>query len=302
MRKVGIKSRQNGTFRTALIQMQCGPSISKNLTRTKTLIASAAKQGAQVICLQELFASQYFCQAEKAEYFSLAETIPGPQTEEMQSVAKKHGVVIIVPLFERRAPGLYHNSAVIIDADGSMLGTYRKMHIPDDPSYYEKFYFAPGDLGFRAWDTAFGRIGVLICWDQWYPEGARITAMHGAQVLFYPTAIGWLPGEKSTHGSRQHASWETLQRGHAVANGCYVAAANRWGLETPEGPPGIEFWGQSFVADPSGHIIAKAPAAEDAILLADIDPAQIEAQRHGWPFFRDRRIDAYGDITQRFLI
>ena len=290
-----------GAFRIGLVQMACGPSVPQNIAGTKKLIAEAARRGAQVVCLQELFASQYFCQAEKQEYFSLAETIPGPQTEEMQAVAKKHGIVLVVPLFERRAPGLYHNSAVIIDADGSMLGTYRKMHIPDDPQFYEKFYFAPGDLGFRAWDTAFGRIGVLICWDQWYPEGARLTALHGAQVLFYPTAIGWLPPEKDRYGARQYASWETIQRGHAVANGVFVAAANRWGLETPEGPPGLEFWGKSFVADPAGQIVTQAPEAENAVIVADIDPAAIEAQRHGWPFLRDRRIDAYGDITRRYL-
>jgi N-carbamoylputrescine amidase len=215
--------------------------------------------------------------------------------------AKKLGVVIITPTFEKRAAGLYHNTAAIIDADGSQLGIYRKMHIPDDPQYYEKFYFTPGDLGFRAWDTAYARIGVLICWDQWYPEGARLTALQGAQILYYPTAIGYLPAEKSTLGPRQQNSWETVQRGHAVANGCYVAAANRWGLETPEGDPGLEFWGQSFIADPAGQIIAKAPADEDHILIADIDPAAVDAQRHGWPFLRDRRIDAYQDITRRYI-
>ncbi len=296
-----VRHQPGGRFKIGLIQMACGPSVSKNVSATKRLVQQAAKQGAQVICLQELFASQYFCQAEKQDYFALAERIPGPQTEEMQSLARKLGVVIVVPVFEKRAPGLYHNSAVIIDADGEMLGIYRKMHIPDDPQFYEKFYFAPGDLGFRAWETAFGTIGVLICWDQWYPEGARLTALQGAQVLFYPTAIGWLPPEKATYGARQQASWETIQRGHAVANGVYVAAANRHGLEQPEGPPGLEFWGQSFVADPSGQIIARAPVDEDAVLLADIDPAAIEAQRHGWPFLRDRRIDAYQGITQRFL-
>lgn len=294
-------TRKNGPFKIGLVQMACGPSVEKNISATKKLIRKAADDGAQVICLQELFASQYFCQAEKQEYFKLAETIPGPQTEEMQALAKKLGVVIIVPLFEKRAPGLYHNSAVILDADGSMLGTYRKMHIPDDPQYYEKFYFTPGDLGFRAWDTAFGRIGVLICWDQWYPEGARLTALHGAQVLFYPTAIGWLPPEKKEYGKKQYASWETIQRGHAVANGVFVAAANRWGVETPEGPPGIEFWGQSFVADPAGQIVAQASPSRDEIVIAEIDPAAVEAQRHGWPFLRDRRIDAYHEITQRYL-
>lgn len=295
------KVQRNGRFTIGLIQMACGPSGAKNIAGTKKLIAEAARQGAQVICLQEMFATQYFCQAEKQEYFKFAETIPGPQTEEMQAVAKKLGVVLIVPLFEKRALGLYHNSAVVIDATGVMLGTYRKMHIPDDPQFYEKFYFAPGDLGFRAWDTMFGRIGVLICWDQWYPEGARLTALQGAQVLFYPTAIGWLPPEKAVWGQRQYASWETIQRSHAVANGVYVAAANRWGVEQPEGPPGLEFWGQSFVADPSGQILTQAAADRDTVVIAEIDPAQIEAQRHGWPFLRDRRIDAYQGITQRYL-
>jgi len=295
------KHPSNGRFTIGLVQMACGPSVAKNLAGAKKLVAQAARQGAQVICLQEMFATQYFCQAEKQEYFKLAESIPGPQTEEMQAVAKKHGVVLIVPLFEKRAPGLYHNSAVVIDADGSPLGTYRKMHIPDDPQFYEKYYFTPGDLGFRAWTTAYGRIGVLICWDQWYPEGARLTALHGAQVLFYPTAIGWLPLEKEAFGQRQYGSWETIQRGHAVANGVYVAAANRWGLEQPEGPPGLEFWGQSFVADPAGQVVAQAAASGDAVVVAEVDPEVIEAQRHGWPFLRDRRIDAYQGITQRYL-
>ncbi|MGI8603067.1 MAG: carbon-nitrogen hydrolase [Verrucomicrobiales bacterium] len=301
MKKARRNSQNRGSFRAGLVQMACEASVQRNLRRAKTLIGQAARQGAQVVCLQELFASPYFCQAEKQDYFRYAETVPGPQTEEMQSVAKKLGVVIIVPLFERRAPGLYHNSAVVIDADGRLLGTYRKMHIPDDPQYYEKFYFAPGDLGFRAWDTAFGRIGVLICWDQWYPEGARLTALQGAQVLFYPTAIGWLPPEKKSQGERQHASWETVQRGHAVANGVYVATPNRWGIETPEGPPGIEFWGRSFVADPSGQVIARAGSVGDEVLIAEIDSSAIESQRHGWPFLRDRRIDAYQGITQRYL-
>jgi len=281
--------------------MACEPSVAKNIASAKRLIAEAARRGAEVICLPEMFATQYFCQAEKQEYFKFAESIPGPQTEEMQAVAKKLGVVLIVPLFEKRAIGLYHNSAVIIDAGGAVLGTYRKMHIPDDPQFYEKFYFAPGDLGFRAWDTAYGRIGVLICWDQWYPEGARLTALQGANVLFYPTAIGWLPPEKSSYGKRQYSSWETIQRGHAVANGVFVAAANRWGLEQPEGPPGLEFWGQSFVADPAGQIVAQAGVTGDEVVIAEIDPSVIEAQRHGWPFLRDRRIDAYQQLAQRYI-
>ncbi|MFN0127736.1 MAG: carbon-nitrogen hydrolase [Verrucomicrobiales bacterium] len=295
------KPQRNGRFTIGLVQMACGPSVPANIASAKRLIAKAARQGAEVICLPEMFATQYFCQAEKQEYFKFAESIPGPQTEEMQAVAKKLGVVLIVPLFEKRAIGLYHNAAVIIDAGGAVLGIYRKMHIPDDPQFYEKFYFAPGDLGFRAWETAYGRIGVLICWDQWYPEGARLTALQGAQVLFYPTAIGWLPPEKAAYGKRQYSSWETIQRGHAVANGVFVAAANRWGLEQPEGPPGLEFWGQSFVADPAGQIVAQAGVTGDQVVIAEIDPSVIEAQRHGWPFLRDRRIDAYHQLTQRFI-
>lgn len=295
------KHPKSGRFTLGLVQMACGPSVAKNVAGTKSLITEAAKKGAQVVCLQEMFATQYFCQAEKQEYFKFAETIPGPQTEEMQALAKKLGIVLVVPLFEKRAPGLYHNSAVIIDADGKRLGTYRKMHIPDDPQFYEKFYFTPGDLGFRAWDTAYGRIGVLICWDQWYPEGARLTALHGASVLLYPTAIGWLPPEKARYGARQYSSWETIQRGHAVANGVFVAATNRWGLEQPEGPPGLEFWGRSFIADPAGQILAQAEGDRNEVVLAEVDPEIIETQRHGWPFLRDRRIDAYQGITQRYL-
>jgi len=295
------KLQPSQPYRVGLIQIACGISVPQNIAKTKEMVRQAARQGAQVICLQELFASQYFCQAERQDYFKLAETIPGPQTEEMQALARELGVVIVVPVFEKRAPGLYHNSAVIIDADGRVLGTYRKMHIPDDPQYYEKFYFAPGDLGFKTWDTTFGRIGVLICWDQWYPEGARLTALQGAEVLFYPTAIGWLPPEKAEVGDRQFSSWETIQRGHAIANGVYVASPNRWGLETPEGDPGIEFWGRSFIADPAGQIIAQGKSGADDIVIAEIDPEMIVTQRHGWPFLRDRRIDSYGQLTQRFL-
>ena len=239
-----------------LLQHACGKDPAANLKKTLLLAERAAKQGANIICTQELFRSQYFCQAEKHDYFKLAEPIPGPSTKAFQTLAKKHGVVVIASLFEKRASGLYHNTAVIIDADGSLLGIYRKMHIPDDPLYYEKFYFTPGDTGFKAWETKFGKIGVLICWDQWYPEGARLTAMQGAEILFYPTAIGWHPSEKDEYGPNQHGAWETIQRSHAVANGCYVAAVNRIGVETPEGGDGIEFWGQSFVAGTSGQIIA----------------------------------------------
>jgi N-carbamoylputrescine amidase len=284
-----------------LLQHACGAAPAANLRRTLALAEKAARRGANIICTQELFRSQYFCQAEKHEYFRLAEPIPGPSSRAFQALARKHGVVVIASLFERRAAGLYHNTAVIFDADGRMVGRYRKMHIPDDPLYYEKFYFTPGDTGFRAWDTRFGRIGVLICWDQWYPEGARLTALQGAEILFYPTAIGWHPGEKAEHGARQHGAWETIQRAHAVANGCYVAAVNRIGTERPEGGDGIEFWGQSFVAGTSGEILAKAGTDREEVMLVPIDLAQVETTRTHWPFLRDRRIDAYGDITRRYV-
>ena len=284
-----------------LVQTACSADVAANIKKTEAKIREAAKRGANIICLQELFAGLYFCQAEKHEYFNLAEPIPGPTTKRLGKLAGELGVVLIVPIFERRAAGLYHNSVVIYDADGSQIGVYRKMHIPDDPQFMEKFYFAPGDLGFKAWDTKFGRIGVLICWDQWYPEGARLTAMQGAQILFYPTAIGWLPAEKAEHGERQYASWEVIQRSHAVANGCYVASVNRIGYETPEGEPGIEFWGRSFVADPSGALIAQASTENEEVLVVDVDLADVEEQRQVWPFLRDRRIDAYGDITKRYI-
>jgi N-carbamoylputrescine amidase len=284
-----------------LLQHACGASPAANLRRTLALAEKAARQGANIICTQELFRSQYFCQAEKHEYFSLAEAIPGPSTRAFQALARKHGVVVIASLFERRASGLYHNTAVIIDADGRLVGRYRKMHIPDDPLYYEKFYFTPGDTGFRAWDTRFGRIGVLICWDQWYPEAARLTALQGAEILFYPTAIGWHPSEKAEHGARQHGAWETIQRAHAVANGCYVAAVNRIGTERPEGGDGIEFWGQSFVAGTSGEIIAKAGTDREEVMLVPVDLGQVDTTRTHWPFLRDRRIDAYGDLTRRYV-
>src|SRR5262249_14378251 len=248
--------------------------------------------------------SQYFCQHEDHKYFELAEPIPGSTTEAFQKVAKEKQVVVIASLFEKRAPGLYHNTAVIIDADGSLLGMYRKMHIPDDPLYYEKFYFTPGDLGFKVWETRYAKIGVLICWDQWYPEAARLTAMQGAEILFYPTAIGWHPAEKAEFGERQHSAWETIQRSHAIANGVYVAVANRVGHEpAPDGNPhgGIQFWGQGFIADPSGQIIAKAGVAEETILMAECDFGKIDTQRTHWPFLRDRRIDAYQDITKRMI-
>jgi N-carbamoylputrescine amidase len=284
-----------------LIQHACSADPAANLKKTLALTERAAKQGANIICTQELFRSQYFCQNEDHENFKLAEPIPGPSTQAFQKIAKKHGVVIVASLFEKRASGLYHNTAVIIDADGSLLGIYRKMHIPDDPLYYEKFYFTPGDTGFRAWNTKFGKIGVLICWDQWYPEGARLTAMQGAEILFYPTAIGWHPQEKAEYGVNQHGAWETIQRSHAVANGCYVAAINRIGVETPVGGPGIEFWGQSFVAGTSGQILAKASIDREEIMLVPIELDKVDVTRTHWPFLRDRRIDAYGDLTKRFI-
>jgi N-carbamoylputrescine amidase len=261
----------------------------------------AAKQGAQIICTQELFRSQYFCQSEDHANFALAESIPGPSTDAFQKLAKKHRVVVIASLFEKRAAGLYHNTAAVIDADGSLLGIYRKMHIPDDPLFYEKFYFTPGDLGFRAWQTRYAKIGVLICWDQWYPEGARLTALQGAEILFYPTAIGWHPREKKKYGALQYGAWETIQRAHAVANGCYVAVANRIGLERPAGGDGLEFWGQSFVAGTSAQILAKASVAREEILIVPVDLAKVDVTRTHWPFLRDRRIDAYGGLTQRLI-
>lgn len=288
------------TVTLGLLQHACSASPAANLKKTLALAERAAKQGANIICTQELFRSQYFCQNEDHANFALAESIPGPSTQAFQKLAKKHGVVVIASLFEKRASGLYHNTAVIIDADGSLKGIYRKMHIPDDPLYYEKFYFTPGDTGFRAWDTKFGKIGVLICWDQWYPEGARLTAMQGAEILFYPTAIGWHPQEKAEYGTNQHGAWETIQRSHAVANGCYVAAINRIGLEQPIGGDGLEFWGQSFVAGTSGQIIAKASVDREEILLVPVELGKVDTTRTHWPFLRDRRIDAYGDLTKRF--
>ena len=293
--------KRSSTVRLGLIQTRCGPAPQTNLRRTLAQADKAARGGAQIICTQELFRSQYFCQSEDHKYYQLAEPIPGPTTRAFQKLARQHQVVCIVSLFEKRAPGLYHNSAAIIDADGSLLGLYRKMHIPDDPLYYEKFYFTPGDLGFRAWDTRYGCIGALICWDQWYPEGARLTALKGAQILFYPTAIGWHPSERKQFGAAQHEAWELMQRSHAVANGCYVAAANRTGHERPAGGDGIQFWGQSFVAAPSGEILARAHPEQEATLIVPVDLEQVEVTRTHWPFLRDRRIDAYGQLTQRLL-
>ncbi|WP_437185699.1 carbon-nitrogen hydrolase [Planctomicrobium sp. SH668] len=285
--------------KVGLIQRSVGLDPEVNFRDTVADIERAAEQGAQIICTQELFRSQYFCQSEDYKNFELAESIPGPSTETLSPIAKKHGVVIIASLFERRAPGLYHNTAVVIDADGSIAGIYRKMHIPDDPLFYEKFYFTPGDLGFKAIQTKFGKIGVLICWDQWYPEGARLTALAGAEILFYPTAIGWHPAEKEEFGKAQHSSWETIQRSHAIANGVFVCAPNRCCHEGSK-EDGIDFWGQSFICDPRGQIIAIAPSDKPEILIAECDLGSIDFQRTHWPFLRDRRIDAYEDIVKRY--
>jgi N-carbamoylputrescine amidase len=288
-------------FRIGLIQMACGTEPQVNMEHAVSLIRKAAAQGAQIVCLQELFCSQYFCREEDARLFDLAEPIPGPSTDALCVLAREVSVVIIASLFEKRATGLYHNTAAVIDADGALLGIYRKMHIPDDPLFFEKFYFTPGDLGFRAFDTKFGRIATLVCWDQWYPEAARLAALTGANILFYPTAIGWHPAEKAEWGAAQHDAWRTAQRAHAIANGIYVAAVNRVGFE---GPPdkGLEFWGASFVSDPFGRVLAEASHDREEILIVDCDVKKMEEVRRNWPFLRDRRIDAYGPITQRFLL
>ncbi len=280
--------------------MSCAPRLEVNLTRALEKIAAAAHGGAEVVCLPELFRSQYFCQREDAALFDLAEPIPGPTTEALSAAARDHGVVIVGSLFERRAPGVYHNTAAVFDADGRLAGLYRKTHIPDDPLYYEKFYFTPGDLGYPTFDTRAGRIGALVCWDQWYPEAARLVALQGALTLFYPTAIGWHPAEKEQYGLQQRDAWRTIQRGHAIANGIYVAAVNRVGHEGPV-DGGIEFFGGSFVADPFGVVVAEAPPDCEAILYAHCDPARVEEVRRNWPFLRDRRIDTYGPLTQRLI-
>jgi len=295
--------RASHIVRLGLIQRACSADPRANLRHTLALAAAAARQGAQIICTQELFCWRYFCQSEDPANFRLAEPIPGPTTTALQQFARRHKVVVVASLFEKRAPGLYHNTAVVIDADGTLLGRYRKMHIPDDPLYYEKFYFTPGDLGFRAWPTRHGKIGVLICWDQWYPEAARLTALHGAEILFYPTAIGWHPREKATVGRQQQEAWELIQRGHAVANGCYVAAVNRIGHEVLDGVggDGLEFWGGSFVAGPGGELLARAAADREQTLIVPVDLDQVDATRSQWPFLRDRRIDAYADLTRRII-
>ena len=291
-------------FRIGLVQTSCASDPNENLAKTEWRIREAAAQGAQIVCTQELFRSRYFCRAEDHDMFALAEPIPGPTTKSLGTLARELGIVIVASLFERRAAGLYHNAAAIIGTDGEILGLYRKMHIPDDPLYYEKFYFTPGDLGFLNFDTAFGRIGVLVCWDQWYPEAARLTALAGANVLFYPTAIGWHPAEKAEFGAAQLDAWKTIKRSHAIANGVYVAAANRVGFEGPSqtrpDDAGLEFWGSSFICDPFGQVIVQASTDKEEILVAECDPARVDETRRHWPFLRDRRIDAYGPILNRW--
>jgi N-carbamoylputrescine amidase len=308
------------TTRVALIQMACAPSTAENLDRACEFVREAARGGAKIVCLPELFRAQYFCQREDHALFALAEPVPGPSTERLAAMVREEKIVLIASLFERRAAGVYHNTAAVLDAASSardsIVGIYRKMHIPDDPLYYEKFYFAPGDLGFRAIATSRGSVGTLVCWDQWYPEAARLTALHGAQTLFYPTAIGWHPSEKAEFGEAQYSAWQTMQRAHAIANGVFVCAVNRVGHEHGDvahegvkipGPgdhtaaSGLEFWGGSFIADPFGRVIAQASYDKEEILIADLDPALVEVTRQHWPFLRDRRIDAYSGITSRFL-
>ena len=294
-------------FNVGLIQMSTTPDPDKNLQRAIDKIHQASARGAHIVCLPELFQTQYFCQRQDANLFDLAEPIPSPVTNRLATLAKQLRIVLIASLFEKRAPGVYHNTAVIFDADGSLRGLYRKMHIPDDPLYYEKYYFTPGDLGYRAFDTAVGRVGTLVCWDQWYPEGARLAALAGAEVLFYPTAIGWHPDEKEQYGTAQYDAWQTIQRAHAIANGLYVCAVNRVGHENGDirgnkaQGKGLEFWGGSFIADPFGRVIAKASHDKEEILIGEVDDRVIEDTRRNWPFLRDRRIDSYGMITSRLI-
>jgi N-carbamoylputrescine amidase len=302
------KSSSSRIVSVGLTQMACDADPKMNRANQVRLAEKAAKAGARIICTQELFASQYFCQIEDHRFFKLAETIPGPSTDALGKIAKKYKAVIVASLFEKRTSGLYHNTAAIIETDGSIKGIYRKMHIPDDPLYYEKFYFTPGDTGFRSWDTTHGKIGVLICWDQWYPEGARLTALQGAQILFYPTAIGWHPSEKKQYGLAQHDSWELIQRSHAVANGCYVCAPNRIGVEKildsdgkPASADGIQFWGQSFVASPNGQVVKRASVDKEEVIVVPCNLDEVEFSRTHWPFLRDRRIDAYENLTKRFV-
>ena len=307
MSRATTRDTPNGNFRVALVQMSCSPDPAANLDKAADRVREAAHMGAQVVCLPELFQTQYFCQREEHALFDLAESIPGPGSARMAAVAREEKVAVVASLFERRAPGLYHNTAAVLEDDGSLAGIYRKMHIPDDPLYYEKFYFTPGDIGFRSFALHAGTIGVLVCWDQWYPEGARLTALQGANVLFYPTAIGWHPSEKAEFGEAQYSAWQTMQRAHAIANGVFVAAVNRIGHEHGDvrgnrvPGDGLEFWGGSFLSDPFGRVLAQAAHDREEILIGEVDLRLIEETRRNWPFLRDRRIDAYAPITQRFL-
>jgi N-carbamoylputrescine amidase len=295
-----MASNERERFTVALVQMRCEPDADANVEKAGARIRQAAERGAHLVCLPELFRSPYFCQRQDPKLFDLAEPIPGPSTDQLSKVARETRTVVVGSLFERRGPGVYHNTAVVLDADGSLRGTYRKMHIPDDPLYFEKYYFTPGDQGFRAFDTAVGRIGVLVCWDQWFPEAARITALEGARIILYPTAIGWHPREKARYGAEQHEAWELIQRAHAVANGVYIASVNRVGHEGAlDG--GLDFWGASFVADPFGKVLGRASHEAEELLLATCEAARLEGVRRNWPFLRDRRIDAYGGISQRLL-
>ncbi|MGC2658083.1 MAG: carbon-nitrogen hydrolase [Bryobacteraceae bacterium] len=300
MSTIAPQAHRDSAFNIGLVQMSCSTDPGANMNKAIAKIREAAAQGAEIVCLPELFRSQYFCREENAALFDLAEPIPGPSTEALSAVAKELQVTVVASLFEKRAHGLYHNTAAIIDADGALSGIYRKMHIPDDPLYYEKFYFTPGDLGFKTFETRFSRIGVLVCWDQWYPEGARITSLGGANVLFYPTAIGWHPAEKAQYGEAQLDAWRTIQRAHAIANGVFVAAVNRTGYEGAA-ESGLEFWGNSFIADPFGRVLAQASSDEERMLVMKCDPKDMDEVRRNWPFLRDRRIDAYAPITERWL-
>jgi N-carbamoylputrescine amidase len=299
-----MTDRSNSTrhLKVGLVQMRCSDNPADNMQKAMAMTKEAAGKGAEVVCLPELFRSRYFCQSENDVNFELAESIPGPSTEAFAKIAADHDIAIIVSLFERRAPGLYHNTTAVLDRQRGYVGKYRKMHIPDDPRFYEKYYFTPGDLGFKSFETERAELGVLICWDQWYPEAARLTALKGAEVLFYPTAIGWHPEEKAQVGQQQFEAWQTMQRAHAIANGCFVVAVNRTGFEPdPTGNGGLEFWGQSFMAAPDGRILCQATVDEECVLIAELQLVELARSRHGWPFFRDRRIDAYGGLDQRFL-
>ena len=289
-------------YKVGLVQMSMSADLGENLKKAVEFSKEAAGKGARIICLPEMFRSQYFCQSEDAALFDLAEPLDGPSAKTLSSVADETGATIIAPIFEQRAAGLYHNSLILIKPGEPIAGVYRKMHIPDDPAYYEKFYFTPGDLGFKTFDTEAGRIGTLICWDQWYPEGARLTALRGAEILFYPTAIGWHPYEKEKYGTEQREAWRTIQRSHSIANGVYVAGVNRVGHEAPvPDTPGIQFWGSTFLSDPFGVIVAEADTDNEQVVIGEVDPVRIEEVRRGWPFLRDRRIDAYADIQKRFI-